>query len=94
MFDLRKYWEEVRTIERGLAASVWLVSLENRAKGQVGGRMVEATASVAARLLQANSHRGATVEEVQVHESLRQDVEREQFYTRLRTQGIAVVPLK
>jgi hypothetical protein len=94
MFDLRKYWQEVRAIENGLAPTVWLVSIENRAKGQVGGRMAESTAAVASRLLHSKSHRLATDEEVRVHENLREDAEREKFYQRLRQQGIAVVPLQ
>lgn len=93
MFDLRKYWEEVRAIEQGLAESVWLVSIENRAKGHVGGRLVETPRGVAARLLQAKSHRMATVEENRIHESLRVAAEQDSFHTRLRSQGIAVVPV-
>ena len=34
---LKKYWQEIRAIEKTLAADVWLMSLENRAQGQVAG---------------------------------------------------------
>ena len=41
MPDLKKYWQEIRALEQSLAGDVWLMSLENRARGQVAGSMVE-----------------------------------------------------
>ena len=40
MPDLKKYWQEIRAIEHSLAGDVWLMSLENRARGQVAGSML------------------------------------------------------
>ena len=40
------------------------MSLENRARGQVGGSMAQAAGSAAAKLLYAKSHRLATEEEI------------------------------
>ena len=57
MPDLKKYWQEIRAIEKSLPAEVWLVSLANLAKGQVAGSMVEAAAAVAAKLLYSKSQR-------------------------------------
>ena len=57
MPDLKKYWQEIRAIEKSLPAEVWLVSLQNLAKGHVGGSMVEVAAVVAAKLLHAKSQR-------------------------------------
>ena len=64
MPDLKKYWQEIRAIEKSLPAEVWLVSLQNLAKGQVGGSMAEAGSAVAAKLLHAKSQRLATEEEL------------------------------
>ena len=94
MADLKKYWQELRAIEQNLPAYVWLMSLENSAKGQVGGAMTETAAPVAAKLLHARSHRKASEEEIQAHLSRQQDIRQQTFEQRLRDKGIAVVPVK
>jgi hypothetical protein len=94
MADLKKYWQELRAIEQNLPAYVWLMSLENSAKGQVGGAMAETAAPVAAKLLHARSHRKASEEEIQAHLSRQQDIRQQTFEQRLRDKGIAVVPVK
>jgi hypothetical protein len=94
MADLKKYWQELRAIEESLPDFMWLMSLENRSKGQVGGSMVEVAAAIAAKLLYAKSHRPATEEETQVHLSQQEDIQRQTFQQRLRDKGIAVVPVK
>ncbi len=94
MPDLKKYWQEIRAIEKSLPAEVWLVSLQNLAKGQVGGAMVEAAAVVAAKLLYAKSQRLATDEEIQAHKALQSDIQRQVFDQRMREQGIAVIPVE
>ena len=84
MFNLRKYWQALREIEKTLPDYVWLYSQ---------GGLVEVGAAVAAKLLQANSHRLATPEEIQQHRDQQQELQKQQFQQRLRDQGIAVVPL-
>ena len=94
MPDLRKYWQELRVIEAGLQEFVWLMSVANASKDQVGGSMVEVAAAVAAKLLYARSHRLATDEETEAHLSRQEEIQREAFQQRLRDKGIAVVPVK
>ena len=85
MFDLKKYWQVLREIEKTLPDYVWLYSQ---------GGLVEVGAAVAARLLQAKSHRLATPEEIQQHRDHQQELQKQQFQQRLRDKGIAVVPLE
>jgi len=94
MPDLKKYWQEIRAIERSLPAEVWLVSLQNLAKGQTAGAMVEAVAGVAAKLLYAKSQRLATEEEIQAHKAQQAEARRRVFEQRMRSQGIAVIPVE
>jgi hypothetical protein len=94
MPDLKKYWQEIRALEKSLPADVWLVSLENRAKGQVAGSIVEAAAAVAAKLLYAKSQRLATEEEIQAHKMRESGFRRQASEQRLRSQGIAVIPVE
>jgi hypothetical protein len=94
MPDLKKYWQEIRELEKSLPAEVWLLSLENRAKGQVAGSMVEAAAAVAAKLLYAKSHRLATEEEIQAYKARQAETKRQVVEQRMRSQGIAVIPVE
>ncbi len=94
MADLRKYWQELRSIEAGLQEFVWLMSVANPPKGQVGGSMVQVAAALAAKLLYAKSHRLATDEETEAHLSQQEEIRRQTFQQRLRDKGIAVVPVK
>lgn len=84
MFNLKKYWQALREIEKTLPQYVWLYSQ---------GGLVEVGAAVAARLLQAKSHRLATSEEIQQHRDQQQELQRRQFEQRLRDKGIAVIPM-
>ena len=93
MPDLKKYWQEIRAIEKSLPAEVWLVSLQNLAKGQVGGAIVEVAAAVAAKLLHAKSQRLATDEEIEAHKTQQDGIKRQTFEQQMRRQGIAVIPL-
>ena len=93
MPDLKKYWREIRAIEKSLPAEVWLVSLQNLAKGQVGGAIAEVAAAVAAKLLHAKSQRLATDEEVEAHKTQQDQVKRQIFEQQMRKQGIAVIPV-
>lgn len=93
MADLKKYWQEIRAIEKSLPAEVWLVSLQNLAKGQVGGAIVQVAAAVAAKLLHAKSQRLATENEIGAHKAQQDEIKRQVFEQRMRSQGIAVIPL-
>jgi hypothetical protein len=85
VFNLKKYWQALREIEKTLPDYVWLYSQ---------GGLVEVGAAVAARLLQAKSHRLATPEEIQQNREQQQELQKQQFQQRLRDQGIAVVTVE
>ena len=93
MPDLKKYWQEIRAIEKSLPAEVWLVSLQNLAKGQVGGAIVEVAAAVAAKLLHAKSQRLATDEEIGAHKAQQDEIKRQILDQRMLKQRIAVIPV-
>lgn len=94
MRDLQKYWQEIRTLQNSLPNPVWLVSLEDGKRGMRGGRLVEASAETAAKLLHANSHRRATDEEIEAYRSQQAEAQRAAFHARLRAKGIAVVAVE
>ena len=94
MPDLKKYWQEVRALEQGMPAEVWLMSLENRARGQVAGSMAEVAASAAAKLLHGKSRRLATEEEIRAHQARQTETKRQEFQERLRDRGIAIIPVE
>jgi len=93
MPDLKKYWQEVRVLEKGLDDFVWLVSESNAAKGLTGGVIAEVARESAARLLHARSHRLAKPEEIEAHQSKEDEQRRQAFHQRLQRMGVAVVPL-
>ncbi len=94
MRDLQKYWEDIRALAASLPAFVWLVSVDDPKRGMRGGRMAEVGAGTAAKLLQANSHRRATEEEIEAHRAGQEAVQRAAFHERLRIKGITVVPMR
>jgi len=94
MPDLKKYWQEIRALEQSLAGDVWLMSLENRVRGQVAGSIVEVAAGQAAKLLHAKSHRLATEGEVETHQARQADTQRQGLQKKLRDQGIAIIPVR
>ena len=91
MRDLRKYWQEIREIEKGLPEFVWLMSLDHPPRGQTGGSMAQVPAAAAARLLHAKSHRLAAGEEIQAHQTAQDEAKRLAFHEGLRKRGIAVI---
>jgi len=91
MRDLRKYWQEVREIEKSLPESVWLMSLDNSPRGKKGGCIAQVMAAAAARLLHAKSHRLATAEEIQAHQAAEDEAKHLSFHDGLRKRGIAVI---
>ncbi len=93
MPDLRKYWEEIRAIEKTLSDFVWLMSLDNPSRGQVGGSIAEVSGNTAAKLLHARSHRLATDDEIGAHQMRQQEAKRDALHDRLRRQGVSVVPV-
>lgn len=93
MRDLQEYWREIRAVAASLPAHVWLVSLEDPKRDMRGGRMAEVAAETAAKLLQANSYRHATDEEIEAHCKARDNEERAAFHEKLRVKGVTVVPV-
>ncbi len=89
MPDVRRYWQEIRAIEKTLAEFVWLAGAEDKS-----GSIVEVAAARAAHLLHAKSHRFATEAEIAARraaETVAKDCVRQE---RLRRQGIAIVTVK
>ena len=91
MRDLRKYWQEIREIEKSLSEFVWLMSLDHPPRGQAGGSIAQVAAAPAARLLHAKSHRLATDGEIQAHQTAEDEAKRVAFHEGLRKRGIAVI---
>ena len=87
MRDIRRYWQEVRTLEASLPQFVWLVDVE-------GSAPVEVTAMRAAQLLLAKSHRVASDEEISVQRDRGIAASKEILEDRRRRNGIAVVTPK
>ena len=94
MPDLKKYWQEIRALEQSLGGDVWLMSLENRARGQVAGSMAEVAAGAAAKLLHAKSHRLATDAEIAANRDGVAETQRRGVQKKLRDEGIAIIPVK
>ena len=91
MRDLKQYWQEVRALARSLPEFVWLMSVEDKKRGMVGGRMAEVGAAPAAQLLHAKSYRMATEDEIESHLAKEDQARRQSFHDGLRRKGIAVV---
>jgi hypothetical protein len=87
MRDLRRYWDEVREIRAGLPEFVWVVEADGVHPP------VEVGSEIAARLLQARSHRPATEEEVRSHSARETASNRQQAEGRLRREGVAIVTI-
>lgn len=94
MPDVKRYWQEVRAIERGLPKFLWIVSIGDSLRGRVGGSIAEVSAAHAGPLLHAKSHRVATEDEIHAHRAGEESVKRAAFDERLRKQGIAVVTVR
>jgi hypothetical protein len=91
MRDLRQHWQDIRALQRSLPEFVWLMSVEDAKRGNVGGRMAEVGAAEAAKLLLANSYRRATDDEIAAHLATQDQARRQSFNEGLRRRGIAVV---
>jgi hypothetical protein len=85
MRDLKAYWDQVREIRGGLPEFVWLVA--------AAGSPVQAGSGVAARLLQAKTHRLATEDEVQSHRAQESAWNRQQTQQRLEREGVVIVAI-
>jgi len=92
--DLKKYWREVRELERSLPTFVWLMSLDDPWRGLTGGVLAEAPAEQGAKLLHAKSHRLATAEEIAGHMEQRSAAARREFQESLRRRGITIVAVE
>ena len=89
MPDVRRYWQEIRAIEKNLAEFVWLAGVEDS-----HGSIVELAAAQAAHLLHAKTHRMATDVEIaarRADEAAAKDSVRRE---RLRRLGTAIVTVK
>jgi hypothetical protein len=93
MPDLRKYWADVRAMELSLPEFVWLASIEDLSRGQVGAAIVEVAAAVAAKLLHARTHRVATDVEVAAYRGREDRLKRSAVEEGLRKKGVAVVTI-
>jgi hypothetical protein len=88
MPDLKRYWQEIRTIESTLHEPTWLVSLESESC-----HVVEVSAAVAARFLHAKSHRLASQDEIEAQRAKEAVAKRMAIYDSLLKRGITVVAL-
>jgi hypothetical protein len=94
MPDVKRYWQEVRAIERSLPKFLWTVSIEDSQRGRVGGSITEVSAGHAAPLLHAKTHRIAAEDEIRAHRSGEERVKKAENERRLRKKGVAVVTVK
>ncbi len=85
MRDLRKYWQEVRAIQSGLADFVWIVAVAGTPQ------LVEVRAEQAAKMLHGGTHRLATEEEIEAHQAAEDSLRQRAFRDDLRRRGIAMV---
>lgn len=86
--DIRQHWQEVRKLEASLPEFVWLAAARELPV------VTQATAAVAARLLQRRSHRQATEEEVEAHLAAEQEANRAAREERMRRQGTSLVVVR
>jgi hypothetical protein len=94
MPDLKRYWQEVRAIERSLPEFVWMVSIEDSLRGRVGGSIAEVSAAHAAPLLHTKTHRIAVEDEVRGYRAGEGNVKRKTLEEERRKRGVAVVTVR
>lgn len=94
MLDLRRYWQEVRTLERTLPECVWLMGVEDPLRRLSAGGPIEVPAARAAQLLHEKSHRAATDEEIAAHLAREASNQRRALDDEMRQRGIAVVTVR
>jgi hypothetical protein len=87
MANVRRYWQEVRSIQGTLPEFVWLAGAVD------GGSVVQVSAAKAAQLLHAKSHRLAEQAEIDAHLANEQSVNRAIRLEGLRREGVAIVPV-
>lgn len=85
MFDLRRYWQEIRALEGALPQYLWIVD--------AAGVLIEVTARIGAKMLHAKSHRVATEDEVAAHREQEEAREREAAAESKRRRGVEVVSI-
>jgi hypothetical protein len=94
MPDLKRYWQEVRAIERSLPEFVWMVSIEDSLRGRVGGSIAEVSAAPAALLLHAKTHRIAAEDEVRGYRAGEDAMKKAAIEEERRKRGVAVVTVR
>jgi hypothetical protein len=93
MPDLKRYWQEIRTIESNLHEPTWLVSQDELLPESHSRHVVEVSAAVAARFLHAKSHRLATPQEIEAQRAKEAVAKRMAVHDSLLKRGITVVAL-
>jgi len=83
MFDLRRYWQEIRALEGALPQYLWIVD--------AAGILIEVTARIGAKMLHAKSHRVATEEEILAHRERGSIADRDAAMADRRRRGVDVV---
>ncbi|MBZ5601803.1 MAG: hypothetical protein LAO79_05805 [Acidobacteriia bacterium] len=86
MFDLRRYWQEIRALEGALPQYLWIVD--------AAGVLIEVTARIGAKMLHAKSHRVATEDEVAAHRDREEAKNREAAAEKRRRNGVEVVAVE
>jgi hypothetical protein len=92
--DLRKYWQEIRAMERTLPDYVWVVGSGPHARATGTSGQAEVPAALAAKMLHSGSHRRATEEEIKAHKAAQDSLRKQAFHEDMRRQGIAVVAVE
>jgi len=84
-YTIRDRMDRLRRIEETLppSQSLWMVSLEDKMRGFVGGRIVGINRSAAAACIEDGSYRLATDEEAAAHEAIEAQKREQARYTRM-----------
>ncbi|MFM2126295.1 MAG: hypothetical protein RL328_2746 [Acidobacteriota bacterium] len=85
--SIQDYWREIRAVERSLPEFVWLVGQAREALPF----LTQVPAGIAARLLQAKTHRVATPDEIAAHLEQEQAAVKSAKRDQLRRTGADVV---
>ena len=94
MRDLKRYWQEIRTLEKSLPEFVWLASGEKGGESPAEVSVVEVPANGAAQLLHARSHRLASEDEIRLHREREESSKARMVTNELKRQGVAVVAIQ
>ena len=84
-YTIREAFARLKKIEEAIPPGecVWVMSLDNPANRQVGGRIVTVTRAIAARLIDEGSYRLATDEEQAAYEAGQERAREQARFVRL-----------